>query len=171
MKKGLLTTMFVLICSLFLFDTFLCAQALKIGVFDVQKVMRESKKIDGYRQELAKNIETKAKPLRDKESTARLIEEKLIKEGGKITPAERRGLEEKLANETKEVRRMKEDLEIEIRKMDSELTQKALRDMGIVIKNIADKEHYTIIFEKSAAGIVHFIDSMDLTNKIISEIK
>jgi outer membrane protein len=170
MKK--VTVIAFLICSVIAFhSSHLHAQALKIGVFDVQKVMRESKKIDGYRQEFTKNIETKAKPLRDKESTAKLIEEKLIKEGGKITPSERRGLEEKLANETKEVRRMKEDLEIEIRKMDSELTQKALRDIGIVIKNIADKERYTIIFEKSAAGIVHFIDSMDITHKIISEIK
>lgn len=170
MKK--VTVIAFLICSVIAFySSHLNAQVLKIGVFDIQRIIRESKTIQGYRQELAKNIETKAKPLRDKESTAKLIEEKLIKEGGKITPSERRGLEEKLANETKEVRRMKEDLEIEIRKMDSELTQKALRDIGIVIKNIADKEHYTIIFEKSAAGIVHFIDSMDLTNKIISEIK
>jgi hypothetical protein len=46
-------------------STQLWAQGLKIGVFDIQKIMRESKTIDSYRQQLYKYLETKRKPLKE----------------------------------------------------------------------------------------------------------
>lgn len=170
MKKVIL-----IICALFCFMVIgsepVSAQALKIGVFDVQKVMRESKTIEGYRQDLMKQIEGKRKPLRDREESARITEEKLRKEGEKLPVNERRALEEKLANDAKDIRRLREDFEIEVRKMDTELAQKALGVIGGVIKNIAEKEGYTIVFERSAAGVAYVKDTVDITSKIVQQIK
>ena len=169
MKKVIL-----IICALFCFMVIgsepVSAQALKIGVFDVQKVMRESKTIEGYRQDRMKQIEGKRKPLRDREESARITEEKLRKEGEKLAANERRALEEKLANDAKDIRRLREDFEIEVRKLDTELAQKALGVIGGVIKNIAEKEGYTIIFERSAAGVA-LKDTVDITSKIVQQIK
>jgi len=147
------------------------AQALKIGVFDVQKVMRGSKTIEGYRQDLMKQIEAKRKPLRDREESAKLTEEKLRKEGEKLPVDERRTLEVKLANDAKDIRRLREDFEIEVRKMDTQLAQKALGMINGVVRNIAEKEGYTVIFERSAAGVVYVKDTVDITGKIIQQIK
>lgn len=168
--------LFVLSVSVFFIICFMgiqnvSAQALKIGVFEVQKVMRESKTIEGYRQDLMKQIEGKRKPLRDREESAKATEEKLRKEGEKLAANERRALEEKLANDAKDVRRLREDFEIEVRKMDTQLAQKALGTISGVIKNIAEKEGYTVIFERSAAGIAYFKDTVDITGKIIQQIK
>jgi outer membrane protein len=171
MKK--VTVIAFLICSVIAFySSHLHAQALKIGVFDVQKVMRESKKIDGYRQELfKKNIEPKRKPLMDKEAVVKLLEEKLRKDGQTLSPDERRSTEERLATEAKELKRFREDLEIEIQKIERELIQKSFRDIGAVIRNIADTENYTIIFEKTGAGVAYLKDSLDITGKIINQLK
>lgn len=147
------------------------AQALKIGVFDVQKVMRESKTIEGYRQDLMKQIEGKRKPLRDREESAKATEEKLRKEGGTLPLNERRVLEEKLANDAKDIKRLREDFEIEVRKMDTQLARKALTMISEVVRNIAGKEGYTVIFERNAAGVAYFKDSVDITNKVIQQIK
>jgi outer membrane protein len=152
-------------------STQLWAQALKIGVFDFQKIMRESKTIDSYRQQLYKNLETKRKPLKEKEDAAKLIEEKLRKEGEKLSVNERKSLEERLANEAKELRRLKEDIDMELQKMDRELTQKAFTEISGVIKKVAASEGYSIIFEKSAAGIVYAVDAVDITGKILSQLK
>jgi len=169
MKKRILCITSIFFCCLILTATQLWAQVLKIGVFDIQRIMKESKTIDGYRHELSKGIEAKRKPLTDKENSVRTLEERLRKE--KLSAADRRTLEEKLANEVKELKRLREDIDIELQRMDRELTQKAFRDIGGVVKSIADKENYTIIFEKNAAGIVHVKDTVDITGKVLSQLK
>jgi outer membrane protein len=171
MKKGIICVASVCFCLLTLCATQLYAQAAKIGVFEVQKVMRESKTFEGYRQDLLKQIEAKRKPLRDREESAKATEEKLRKEGEKLPVNERRALEERLANDARDIRRLREDFEIEVRKLDTQLAQKALGMISGVVKNIGEREGYTVIFEKSAAGVAYFKDTVDITGKIIQQIK
>ena len=147
------------------------SQGLKIGVFDLQKVMKESKTIEGYRQDVVKQIEAKRKPLKDREESAKATEEKLKKEGEKLSANERRVLEERLASDVKDIRRLREDVETEVRKIDAQQTQKALGIIGVAVKDIAEKEGYTVIFERGAAGVVYFKDTIDITNKIIQQMK
>lgn len=146
------------------------AQALKIGVFDMQKIVRESKKIEGYRQDLMKNIEAKRKPLRDKEESARLLDEKLKRDGATMSAADRATLAERLGNEAKDIRRLREDFDAEVQKMDRELTQKAFTEIDGIVKRIGEKENYTMIVEKSAGGIVYLKESIDITSKIIGQL-
>lgn len=157
-------TCFVMILSV----PHLWADDLKIGVFDIQRVMKESKTVEGYRQKLGKEIESKKKAFEEKQDAVRQIEDKMRKEGQKLAAGQRKSLEEKHANELKELKRMKEDIDMELQKADRELTQKALREIGDIIKKIAEKENYTIIFEKNSAGIVHFKDTVDISEKIIT---
>jgi len=128
------------------------AEDLKIGVFDIQRVMKESKK----------------KAFDEKQDAIRQIEDKLKKDGQKLTAGQRKSLDEKHANELKELKRMKEDMDSDLQKADRELAQKAFQEIGDVIKKIAEKENYTIIFEKNSAGIVHFKGTVDITEKIIT---
>ncbi len=145
--------------------------SVKIGVFDLQRIIRESKTIEGYRQDIAKGIEEKSRPIRAKEESLRTMEDKLRKQLQVMSIDERRELEEKITNEAKEIKRMKEDLDIHLRKMDRELTQKAFKEIYAIIKNIAVKENYTLIFEKSSAGIAYFKETLDITKKILEQIK
>lgn len=143
------------------------ADALKLGVFDIQKILRDSKVVQDYRQKFGQEMAAKRKTFSEKQKSAVEIEEKLKKEGQRLSLEERKSLEEKLAVELKELKRLKEDLDAEIQKSDRELTQKTLQEIGGIIKQIFDKEGYTIIFEKSGAGIAIFKDTVDITGKII----
>ena len=160
----LLSVIFIVLLSTPSFS----AETLKIGVFDIQKVMKESKVVQGYRQKLGKEVESKKKLFTEKEESVKQTEEKLKKEGQKLSASEKKTLEEKLSNQAKELKRMNEDVNVEIKKMDRELTQQALKDIEGIIKKIASEENYTIIFERNAAGIVHLKDSVDITGKIIN---
>lgn len=156
------------VCLIVIFGvSSLHAENLKIGVFDIQKIMDGSKTIGGYRQKIEKEIETKRKVFLDKQRSARQLEEKLKKDGQKLSAGEKRSLEEKLADELRELKRQKEDVDIELQKRDRELTQQTLQELGDIIKKMAEKENYTIILEKNAAGIWHFKDTVDITGKII----
>jgi len=171
MRRLLITIITAAVMISFIGICQVSAQALKIGVFDVQKVMRESKTIESYRQDLMKQIEGKRKPLKDREESARTTEEKLRKEGEKLPVNERRVLEDKLANDAKDIKRLREDFEIEVRKMDTQLARKALTMISDVVRNIAEKEGYTVIFERNAAGVAYVKDTIDITNKVIQQVK
>jgi outer membrane protein len=144
---------------------------LKIGVFDIQRIMKESKTINSYREQLLKSIEIKLKPIQDRENLIKALDEKLKKDGKVMSPTDRNTFEEKLANEIKEMRRIKEDFNVEAQKMDRGLTQKTFAEIDAIVKKIAEQENYTIIFEKTAAGIVHFKNTVDITGKVIEQLK
>ncbi len=141
--------------------------SLKVGVFDLQRIMRDSKVIQEYRKTLGKEIETKRRLLAEKQDSVKLIEERLKKEEKGMPPDERKRLEERLAREARELQRLKEDVNMELQKIDRELSQRALREISEIIKNIARKEKYSIVFEKALAGIAYNEDSFDITQKII----
>jgi outer membrane protein len=168
-KLGIVVVMVVCVCFLCASES--SAQAVKIGVFDMQKIVRDSKKMEGYRQVLMKNIESKRKPLRDKEETVRLLDEKLKKDGPSLSVADRANLAERLGNEAKEMRRLREDFDVEAQKMDRELTQKAFAEIDGIVKKIGEKENYTIIVEKNSGGVVYLKDSTDITARIIAQLQ
>jgi outer membrane protein len=171
MKKLGIVVAVVVVCVCFLCASESSAQAVKIGVFDMQKIVRDYKKMEGYRQILMKNIESKRRPLRDKEETVRLLDEKLKKDGPSLSAADRATLAERLGNEAKEMRRLREDFDVEAQKMDRELTQKALAEIDGIVKKIGEKENYTIIVEKNSGGVVYLKDSTDITARIIAQLQ
>jgi len=170
MKKTTIAC-FLTICFVGLFIIPVLAQELKLGVFDIQRIMKESKTVSSYRQEFMKTIESKRKPLLDKEAFIKAIEEKIKKDGSSLPPGDRKAIEEKLANEIKEARRMKEDFDAEAMKMDRALAQKTFSQIDAIIRKINEQENYTIIFEKTAAGIVHFKNTVDITGRILEQLK
>ncbi|MBF0329339.1 MAG: OmpH family outer membrane protein [Nitrospirae bacterium] len=157
-------------CSTVIFFSALAVQAepLKIALFDTQRILAESKVVKKYRQKLMETTDAKRKMFSDKQEAMRQTAEKLRTDGGKMTFFEKKNLEEKLALEDKELRRLREDLDYEIQKMDKDLTQQALLDIEKIIREIVRKEDFTIIFERGSAGIVHFKESVDLTPRIIN---
>ncbi len=144
------------------------AETIKIGIFDLQKVIKESKTLDRYRQQLGKDAETKSSLFSGKQNAARQTDEKLQKEGPRLKVGERKLLEEKLVKEMKELQRMKEDMELELKKADRDLTERSLREINMIVEQIYEKENYSIIFEKSAAGVIKFRNTLDITDKVLT---
>jgi len=166
--KKLLPLFFLIFVFIALDISYLRAQTpLKIGVFDLQRIMRDSKVIQGYRKVLEREIEAKRRLFSEKQESARLTEERLKKEDKGIQPEERKGLEERLTRELRELRRSKEDIDMELQRIDRELSQRAIREISDIIRNISQKEKYSMVFEKALAGIAYCEGSFDITLKII----
>jgi outer membrane protein len=169
--KKFFTIVFISLCVVCFSCSFIHAEELKIGVFDIQKIMKESKTFGNYHQDFLKAIEPKKKLLLDKEEFIKALEGKIKKDGNSLSPVDRKIIEEKLANEIKEARRMKEDFDTEVGKMNRDLQQKVFSDIYTIIKQIDEKENYTIIFDAYRAGIIHFRKTVDITDKILEKLK
>lgn len=152
---------------LFIAPSVQAEETLKIGIVDLQRVITESKTVDFYRQKLGKDAEAMKSLFFDKQNAARQIDERLQKDGSRLQSGERNSLQEKLQGEMKELQRMKEDMELDLKKADRELSERSLKDINMVIEQIYENENYSIIFEKSAAGVIKFRSTLDITDKVI----
>jgi len=170
MKRWFFVTLFFMFAIVFS-STISSGAQLKIGVFDMQMVLRDSTAAHRYRQEFMSSIEQKRKPLIAKEESIRKMEERLKNEGPRMSQDERKVLGEKIETEIKELRRQREDIELELKRLDQNLTQKIMVEMNRVIQDIAKKENYDFIIEKNAGGIVYVKEAHDITKKIINGLK
>ena len=138
----------------------------KIGVIDTQRILKESKAANNARAVFLKDVEQKRKQLLEKQNEVQAMDEELKKEAKDMTPQARREKADELDNELKELKRLKSDLEEELKKKDMELTQKLLAEIREIVNEYSKKEKYTIILEKRT--LIAFDEAIDITDKIMA---
>ncbi len=163
MKKH---TSLLLLSTLFLFISFsVQAAEVKIGIIDTQKIMAQSKTTTDLRAEFYKEIETKRNEFVEKQKAAQALDEEIKTKGQDMTYQERREKADLLNQKAKELQRMKEDIEFDVKLKDEEVSRKFLRDISEIIRDYQKKENYTVIFEKGT--VAAYDDAIDITEKII----
>jgi len=162
-------SMFCLILSLcaFMASTAFAAKekettSLKIGVIDIQKIMKTSKAAKNAQDVFSKEVQARKSRLSAREAEIRAMEVELKK---KLSAEERNKKSEKLSKAVKDLKRMGSDMEEELRQKNSELSLFFMEDIRILVKNVFEKEQYTLILERGTVVIAD--DSIDITDKII----
>jgi len=137
----------------------------KIGIIDMEKIMKESKAAKEARGMFLMDIESKRNVLKTKENEIRTMEDKLKKkEAGKAT-GEFKEERENISREIKELKRLRDDMEEELKKKELELQRKLFTEIKGILDEFSKKEKYSIIFEKKEALV--FDESADITGQII----
>jgi outer membrane protein len=141
------------------------AGVLKIGVIDMQRIMRDSKAVKKVRDAFQQDVQAKRATLTAKEKEVKLLDEELKGSAPKLSPEALKEKSEKLAREGKELARFRDDLTEELKKSNNELTRKVIGEIVGIAKSLSRKEHYAVILEKNA--VVTSDEAIDLTDKII----
>lgn len=144
------------------------AEELKIGVFDMQKIMRDSKKIAGYREKFGVTMEEKRRQFEAKQAAVKQGEEVLAADGPALSVKDRKTREDRHAAEVRELKRMRDDVDAELQKMDRALTQQVFVDLTGVVTAVGEKEGYDLVFEKTASGVAYARTKLDMTDKVIA---
>lgn len=160
---------FVMFLGLMLaLSSFWAAQAtaaVKIGIIDVHRIMRDSQAAKNARAVLAKDIEAKRAQLMAKDKEIKALDEELKNPKVKLSDEIRKQKVDKLARDVKDFRRLDADMGEELKKKDAELTQKLLGEIRRIVQSFSKSEKYTLILEKSA--VVTSDDAIDITTRIM----
>lgn len=140
-------------------------EKVKIGLIDAQKIMQESKAAKRAQAVFLKDREAKMAILMGRQEEVRSLEEELKKKGKNMPPSVRKEKTEQLAHEIKELRRLRSDLDEELKKKNVELKQKILQEIREIVEEFVKKEKYTVILEKR--WVVAADKAIDITDKII----
>ena len=165
MRKLLLITVVALT---FFLPSLTRAQTLNVAYVDLQRVMLESEKGKEAKVSLTAEADKLKKSLDTKQDELQKMKDQIERQGATITPEARAEKEKQYQAKLKDYQRVYGDYQAELQQKDTEVTQKILKDLEEVIKSLGEKEKYTLILEKSQAGLLFASPSIDITNKVIS---
>lgn len=141
----------------------------RIGVIDFQKIIVESMAGKKARADFSRDVESKKKILAGREESIKFMNDELKKEAQGLPASVRKEKEEKLAKEVKEIRRLKDDLEDDLKRKEAELGNKLIKEILAVAKKIGETEKYTLLIEKGPS-VVYVPDQVDITEHVMKKL-
>jgi outer membrane protein len=163
----------VVVMSIIIALAFYCATAFaqasksdKIGLINIQKIMMESKAGKEAKASFEKELEIKKATLSNKEKAARAIEEDLKANGAKMKADARRAKEDSFAEQIKDLRRAKQDIEEQPKKKDNDLTSGILRSVLEITKKVGEEGGYSMIMQVGPQ-VVYASKANDITDEVL----
>ena len=141
--------------------------AVKVGYIDLQRVIRESQAGKSARVSFEKEFQEKRNIIEQKKQRLDSLKQDFLSQGTIKSEQGTKDKAEQIEQLEKEYNRTRDDFRDELQRRDLELTQKILSELENVIKQIGDSDGYSLIFEKTEAGIVFAGKGVDLTDKLI----
>lgn len=142
--------------------------AVKMAYVDLQKVMMESDKGKEAKKSLTEEAEKLKKTLAQKQDELQKLKDSIERQGATMTPETRAEKEKQYQAKLKDYQRIASDYQTELQQKDMEFTSKILKDLEEIIKVMGDNDKYTVILEKSQAGILFAAPSIDITDKVVA---
>ena len=165
MKKILLA--FLILFSFNVIDANASPDQIKIATVNFQRILRESNLGKSYIKKARSNIEKKqallnklSEQFNSKRNTYN--EQKLVCEERK-----RDEKEEELAYQAQDLKRKREDFELEVKIADSRFQRDVLRLLGTEVKVVAEQLGYDLVFSNEAPGLMFLNTQLDITDKVL----
>ena len=140
----------------------------RIAYIDLQKILVESDKGKEAKKSLGDEFEKLKKTLSQKQDELQKLKDSLEKQASTMSPDTRTDKEKQYQSKLKDYQRLQGDYEGELRQKEQELFQKILKELEEVVKGYGDSEKYTLILERSQAGILYGAATIDVTDKVIA---
>lgn len=148
------------VCAVFL-TVNMAVAAEKFASVDVMRVASEYNKAKDYNKDLDAKAGTYESEIEKKLNEVKQLQEKMNLMNDKDKDAKKTELENKI-KDMQEYRRQKEG---DLRKVELENTKDIVDSIKGAIKQHAEKEGYTLVFDDRA--LVYQIKGMDITDKVI----
>ena len=161
---------FILTIGIVVGLTAICsAQTQKLGYIDLQAVVRDSKAGKAAKVSFENEFKTKRDIIEQKTRALENMKQDFIKNASVMNETTRGQKADRIDKNEKDLNRTREDFREALQKKDIELTQNILKDIEGIISRIGSEDGYTIIFERTEAGIIYGIPSADITKKVVQD--
>ncbi|NOZ69111.1 MAG: OmpH family outer membrane protein [Deferribacteres bacterium] len=162
-------TVFVIILSVFALALSAQASDLKIACVDLNRALNQSDEGKKAIKILEEMRRANKERLIKKNEEIKKIEEEIAKQASILNPEAIKKKKEEREKLIRDFQRLRQDSQDEYRKKENDFVQKIFGEMRVILTEIADKEGYTVVFEKNESGILYISKKLDLTDKLISE--
>lgn len=141
--------------------------SLKVGVIDIQEVLRTSISGKAALQRLQDAADRKKEFLQQKEKELEDLQKQY--NTAPISGAKRDELETKIQNLIKDVNRFREDARIELQKAEEKELAKLEEEVLPLIDQYGQEHGYSMVFGKFQSGLIYLDEPLDITGEIITK--
>jgi outer membrane protein len=144
------------------------AAEVKVGYVDLQRALNESEAGKRAKADFKVQLDKLESQLKGKKDELDKLKDELDRKSVVMRDEERRKLEDDFQRKRLDLKRRFEDSQAELQKKDNELTSVIIRDLQEVIKEIGDRDRYTLILELSSSPVLYGDKSADLTEQVLA---
>ncbi len=159
---------FMLILGVSLFSVNLFAEV-KIGVFDLQKVMVKSQAGKDIKKLLEQKRDFYSKEIKKREQKLKQMRQDLEKKAMMLSEQAKQEKEKEYQKKLRDLKLYASDSENELKNLYREKTQKLIHDILQIARDYGKKKNFTFIIEKQEGGIVYVSNTVDITDEILKE--
>jgi outer membrane protein len=144
----------------------LAAEA-KIGYVDLQKALNLSVAGKAAKEKISGKVKEYETIVESRQEELRKLKEELEKKALLLSETARADKERDYQQKLKEFQRFTKDIQEELQQQDADHTRRILEELFQVIKEVGEKENYTLVLEKTESSILIAHEHIDLNAKII----
>ncbi len=145
------------------------AAEIKVGFIDMQKAIQETATGKKAKKELEDEFNKKKKDLEKREADIKKMGEDFEKRSMAMNEDARMKKQQEIQGQMRQYQEMAAKSQMEIQKRERDLTQPIVTKLKGIIEDIAKKEDFTMILEKSEQSVMWAKREVDLTDRVIKE--
>ncbi|HYC22236.1 MAG TPA: OmpH family outer membrane protein [Candidatus Bathyarchaeia archaeon] len=144
------------------------AADVKIGYVDLQRALNESEAGKRAKADFKVQVDKLEGQLKGKKDELDKLKDELDRKSVVMRDDERKRLEDDFQHKRLDLKRKFEDSQAELQKKDNELTGQIIQELQEIIRQIGDRDRYTLILEISSAPVLYTDKSSDLTDQVLT---
>jgi outer membrane protein len=144
------------------------AADVKIGYVDLQRALNESEAGKRAKADFKVQVDKLEGQLKGKKDELDKLKDELDRKAVVMRDDERKRLEDDFQRKRLDLKRQFEDSQAALQKKDNELTGQIIQELQEIIRQIGDRDRYTLILEISSAPVLYTDKSSDLTDQVLT---
>lgn len=157
----------IALVAIFLAATPAFAADAKIGYVDLQKALNLSEAGKGAKEEIQSKVKEYETEVQKRQEELKRMKQELEKQAVLLSEEARSKKEREYQQELKDFQRFTKDIQDELKQKDADFTRRILEELFVIIKEIGQKEGYTMVLEKTESSILYADEKIDITGKVI----
>jgi len=142
---------------------------IKIGVINMQQVVRGSKAGKKAMAQLQKKFESVQKKLKAKQDKLKKFKKEIDQKASLMNEESRIKKQRQLQRQFAEYRQDEEDAKVEMQQEEAKLMEPIVKKLEKIVVKMGKDEKYTLILEKNMPGMYYISPNVDITQKVIKK--
>lgn len=141
---------------------------IKIGVVNLQRALDESVAGKKAVEDMRAIFESKQKTINKRKSDLKQMQQELNSQSSLLSDEAKREKMNLYQQEMKELQRLVQDSNEELRRKESELVGKIARELRGVVRSLGKELGYDLILEYQEGGVLYNSSAVDITSQVIA---
>jgi len=150
-------------------DTAAVPATSKMGVLDMQQIMKESPQVAALNKQLQDQFKPRQEKIAAAQKNMQNEIEKFKKDSTVMSNADKTKLEEKINADQTSLAKMGQSFQQDLNKAQGEAMQKFMGNLQTAVNNVAKQGKYSMIVNRAA--VPYYDPSLDVTKQVLADMK